>query len=1414
MWIGARYGWVLVAILWTASCASGKGGVFPADEDAGPTHDATVKKSFGEECSEHAECESELCHDDDTGDETPGTCSLLCDDGCPSDYACGDGNVCVPASEFLCSSCTTDEDCGGQGNRCVEYASGSYCASDCSGDGNSCPDGFGCETLTDGSSSQGVVCMSESEVCCIDADGDFRGEGDDCRGPDCDESNADIYDDAAELCDSLDNDCDGTTDVDVTDCAAADCRLGSSGYVMRENEACVNGACVEQDGVPCGVYTCADGGDNGDVCATSCDGEDNQKCSDGAHCDASACEVDYQSGIACDEASDCLSDHCQNDFCCAFGDCCQVASDCPSFGTFEPVCENPQTCQGTVGAAVCTESNTCATTGTEQNDSACGITTVADECGFFLPVFCNGAEVQDAPVCPTTCTSDAQCDENAYCDDVTDTCVEDEDDGQSCSSDSQCAGGHCQNGFCCASGDCCESATDCPEEYSSSPVCSVSSACQGQVDVATCTNSQCGTINNSPDDSACTILTIADECGPYPAITCTGDQAQDEPECATSCTTNSQCDPEAYCNALGQCEFDEPDGSVCTGDAQCIGDHCENGFCCASGDCCFDNADCSHLSSAPTCDDQTSCQGERVEGVCSASFQCSAVVVQDDSACDGLPSNDCGPYQGVSCSNSENQPNDQAGLCATSCTGDSDCDGSAHCDNGACVPDAGQGGFCSGPGECSAGLQCVDNVCCATACTGDCEACDLPGSLGTCTTIASGEDPDAECGDVDCSGFYFGWEGDTCFAKADVTAAGATCGGGNACGSTADECLAQSDRGTAEVTCDAECQEPNLATCSGTTAGTCTNLDLGTETCGDGVCQVTTDRCTNGEAQTCTPNLAAATAETCDGLDNNCNGQVDEGALNACGDCRPGCQVVRAPRDVGRGWRGDDVEANGLDVGPDGALRLSASHSESRFAWIANTLDGSVTKIDLSTGGQVGEFDSTLQGPGNGAQPIGERCFNDPGHGNCPSRTAVDAGGNVYIANRAFENQGTLTKIANEEDACVDRNGNGRIDTSRDLNGDGQIDRSSAEFLGQEDECLLWTINVGENDGLPRAVAIDANGFIWVGLFNEEAMVKITPDGEVVATVSLSRFNFNPYGAAVAGDGTLWVVAVFTGQILAIDTDTNTVLYTRAGESRLGCRGNYGIAIDTDNRVWLAGFHCTHVARYDPRGDTWFHLELPESGVTRGVAADDRGYIYLGSSHTFISPGGVLGDPIGRITRLRADDGGDVRIYGTIDAPIPGLGTVGVGLDDARNVWAVNQVSGTITRLNPETGETREFPVGDEPYTYSDFTGFAFRTITSPSGSVRVHVEGCGLGGTEWEELLWRGTTPGDSTLTARVRVAATREALDAASWVEVSGNPALLDSLGSQHHLEVEFRLGQGSGGESPSLQHFDVQFNCPLGG
>lgn len=62
------------------------------------------------------------------------------------------------------------------------------------------------------------------------------------------------------------------------------------------------------------------------------------------------------------------------------------------------------------------------------------------------------------------------------------------------------------------------------------------------------------------------------------------------------------------------------------------------------------------------------------------------------------------------------------------------------------------GSACTFNAECLS-FNCVDGVCCNTPCTALCQACDLPGSVGSCANIPNGQDPDNECaGAATCNG--------------------------------------------------------------------------------------------------------------------------------------------------------------------------------------------------------------------------------------------------------------------------------------------------------------------------------------------------------------------------------------------------------------------------------------------------------------------------------------------------------------------------------------------------------------------------------------------------------------------------------------------------------------------------------------
>jgi hypothetical protein len=217
------------------------------------------------------------------------------------------------------------------------------------------------------------------------------------------------------------------------------------------------------------------------------------------------------------------------------------------------------------------------------------------------------------------------------------------------------------------------------------------------------------------------------------------------------------------------------------------------------------------------------------------------------------------------------------------------------------VADTGPGGFCGSTAECQSGLVCVDNVCCTTSCNGTCQACDLPGFEGTCQLIPDGVDPDAECGLASCAAWYWGWTGDTCYRRADVSVGQSSCGGDGACRTATEECSLQTLQGPAALTCHPTCQDPNTGTCSGQTAGSCLNVNPGTQSCGNGVCRVTVPICENGAPKACVPNGGAASTETCNDVDDNCDGLIDNGAFSDSREPNGSCASVNSLPGIGSG---------------------------------------------------------------------------------------------------------------------------------------------------------------------------------------------------------------------------------------------------------------------------------------------------------------------------------------------------------------------------------------------------------------------------------------------------------------------------------------------------------------------------------
>jgi hypothetical protein len=118
---------------------------------------------------------------------------------------------------------------------------------------------------------------------CIDRDGDGYGEGERCAGPDCDDDDPRVLPGAPELCDGRDNDCDGISDEGTAD---APCTL-VRGICASARAQCVDGA-----------YDTCDGPDGPDLARYGSDFERDETRCDGLDND---CDGRWDEGCDCEE---------------------------------------------------------------------------------------------------------------------------------------------------------------------------------------------------------------------------------------------------------------------------------------------------------------------------------------------------------------------------------------------------------------------------------------------------------------------------------------------------------------------------------------------------------------------------------------------------------------------------------------------------------------------------------------------------------------------------------------------------------------------------------------------------------------------------------------------------------------------------------------------------------------------------------------------------------------------------------------------------------------------------------------------------------------------------------------------------------------------------------------------------------
>lgn len=455
-------------------------------------------------------------------------------------------------------------------------------------------------------------------------------------------------------------------------------------------------------------------------------------------------------------------------------------------------------------------------------------------------------------------------------------------------------------------------------------------------------------------------------------------------------------------------------------------------------------------------------------------------------------------------------------------------------------------------------------------------------------------------------------------------------------------------------------------------------------------------------------------------------GGTRPGGAGSGGTAAGGAAVGGSIAGVG-GTAGSGGIAGGSGVGGTGGTggETTVTHS---LIWIANSEEGTVSKIDTRTMMELGRY------------------YASPSLTSLPSRTSVASDGDVAVANRnnAITRNGNgvgmiggggagVTKIHASAESCPDRNSNGTIETSSGatnvlpwgqdecvmwhtpLNHFSNRAVSWAPPPAPDTPAALWTAGAtmcsdsscevevfrlnGETGAIQNMLTV--TGLSGMNFITSAPMGKLTGDLALLPIIAPNAIDgYGPYGGASDSGGNFWIFIANTTQIVRIDAVT---LESRIWDTPMG--NGYGITIDEKGRVFVCGAH--GVSRFDPGTQMWTNNFTDTQPGFGGCMTDGAGKIWVGAGADQGTSGlwGYDAETLAIVDQITMDAmGRPMTVKGVsvdIDHRIWGVGAAGVNMMGNPSVaW----------RFDPMTREVASYDGLVGAYSYSDMTGFGLET--------------------------------------------------------------------------------------------------------
>jgi streptogramin lyase len=339
-----------------------------------------------------------------------------------------------------------------------------------------------------------------------------------------------------------------------------------------------------------------------------------------------------------------------------------------------------------------------------------------------------------------------------------------------------------------------------------------------------------------------------------------------------------------------------------------------------------------------------------------------------------------------------------------------------------------------------------------------------------------------------------------------------------------------------------------------------------------------------------------------------------------------------------------------------------------------------------------------------------------------------------------------------------------------------------------------------------RAIAGDANGYIWVGTWNDNRIHKIDPlQCKTIADYPLPG-GANPYGFAVDRNGLLWISSPNGTQYPLNSFDTNT---GKVVDKVSKPYNTYGVVVDGTNDAWFAAWCTNHLLRIDAKTKAMSNITMPSfdgNWCARGMAVDTDGNVWAAvaaynanacSNASYLVKYNKNGTHIGNY-KMPANFGG---------------GAMGVSMDAGGKIWVTSVCTDTAARVNKDTGAVELVAplYGTNPYTYSDWTGAMLKNVTTNNGQIgtwTANFDGTTTTST-WQQATFEAEKPAGTNVRVRFRAAAAIEAIEGSPWCVPDPTPPIdltKCNFGAKRWLQVEMYLLTNDVNVQPKVDNFKV--------